>query len=212
VPELPYVGDPEEAAFQALYGPWSAWTPSAAAHVLSGWDRPWWLVGGWAIDAFTGTERQHEDIDVGILRAHVPDLQAYLGKDWHCWAAGSGGLRPLSDDDDELPEWADQCWVRRHAWAPWVADFVTAPDLDGAWVFRRDRSVVLPLEQVTWERDGMVYQNPELVLAFKAMVGRSKDDADLERTWPLLNEDQRAWLRSTVERLYPGHHWLESMR
>ena len=58
----------------------------------------------------------------------------------------------------------------------------------------------------------MAYQNPELVLAFKAMAGRGKDDADLERTWPLLDADQRAWLRSTVERLYPGHHWLESMR
>jgi hypothetical protein len=212
VPELPYVGDPEEAAFQAVYGPWSPWTPQETARVLSGWDRPWWIVGGWAIDAFTGTDRRHEDIDVGILRAHVPDLLAHLGTTWHCWAAGSGALRPLTGDDSELPEWADQCWVRRHAWSPWVADFITAPDVDGAWVFRRDTSIVLPLEQVTWKRDEMAYQKPELVLAFKAKLARDKDDADLERTWPLLDEETRTWLRSTVERLHPGHHWLETMR
>lgn len=212
MPELPYVGDPEEAAFQRLYGPWQAWTPQQAAEVLAGWDRPWWIAGGYAIDPFAGTQRSHDDIDVAVFRAHVPDLRAHLGQTWHCWAAGDRGLRPLTAEAPELPDWSDQCWVRRHAWSPWVADVVASPDVNGDWVFRRDPDVVLPLAQVTWEHEGIRYLNPEVVLAYKAKLVRAKDDVDLERTWPLLDGDRRAWLRSTVERLHPGHRWLADMR
>jgi hypothetical protein len=208
VPELPYVGDPEEAAFQRRYGPWLSWTPAQAAELLAGWDRPWWVVGGRAIDAFTGTQREHEDLDIGIMRAHVPHLQAYLGEEWHCWAVGSKNLRALVPEDAELPEWADQCWLRRHAWSPWVMDVITNPDVDGSWVFRRDPQVVLPLEAVVWELDGTFYQQPQIVLAFKALAHRDKDTGDLERAWPLMDETQRTWLRSTVARLHPGHSWL----
>ena len=35
-------------------------------------DAPWWIVGGWAIDAFTGRPREHHDIDVGFFRADLP--------------------------------------------------------------------------------------------------------------------------------------------
>ena len=208
MPDLPYVGDPEEAAFQRLYGPWLSWTPAQAVELLAGWDHPWWVVGGQAIDAFTGTRREHEDLDLGIMRAHVPLLQAHLGEEWHCWAVGSGTFRPLRPGDAELPEWSDQCRLRRHAWSPWVLDVITNPDVDGDWVFRRDREVVLPLDEVLWERDGIRYQQPQIVLAFKALAHRDKDTGDLERAWPLMDEAQRVWLRSTVARLYPGHSWL----
>lgn len=208
MPELPYVRDSEEAAFQRRYGPWLAWTPEQAVELLAGWDRPWWVVGGHAIDAFTGTQRKHEDLDLGIMRAHVPDLRTYLGDEWHCWAAGSGSLRPLTAEDPELPEWSDQCWLRRHAWSPWVMDVITNPDVDGGWVFRHDPQVVLGLEDVVWNLDGIRYQQPQIVLAFKARTHRPKDTRDLERAWPLMDGAQRAWLRSTVARLYPGHPWL----
>jgi hypothetical protein len=211
VPELPYVSDPEEAAFQRLYGPWRAWTPQQAAAVLRGWDRPWWVAGGWAVDAFTGTERRHEDIDVAIFRRDVPELRAYLEGEWHLWAVGSRRLGPL-ETRDELPAWADQCWIRRHAWSPWVADVVATPDSAGDWVFRRDPAVVLPLGDVTWECDGVRYLRPEIVLAYKAKLARPKDDADLQRTWPLLDARQRAWLCSTVERLHPDHPWVQRLR
>jgi hypothetical protein len=41
----------EEDRFQALYGAWSPLTPTEIARELAGFSRPWWVVGGWAIEA-----------------------------------------------------------------------------------------------------------------------------------------------------------------
>jgi Aminoglycoside-2''-adenylyltransferase len=209
MPELPRVDDPEEAAFQRRYGPWQAWTPRQAADVLGDWTEPWWIAGGWAVEAFTGRSRRHEDIDISIFRRDVPSLWAYLDPTYHCWAVGSGQLGPIDEKRTELPEWADQVWVREHAWQPWLADVVTSRDDDGRWVFKRDPSVTAPLDEVTWTAaDGIRYLNPEIALAYKAKHDRPKDDADLDATWPKLDDRQRVWLRDTIARLHPDHRWL----
>ena len=211
MPELPRVDDPEEAAFQRRYGPWQPWTPQQAAAVLADWTEPWWVAGGWALEAFAQRERprEHEDIDVAIFRRDVPSLQAYLDPDYHCWAIGHRQLRPIDETSSDLPDWADQVWLREHAWQPWVADVVTTPDEDGRWVFRRDPTFTAPLDEVTWVgTDGIRYMNPEIVLAYKARLGRPKDDDDLAAALPRLDVRQRRWLRDTVARLHPDHRWL----
>jgi len=49
--------------------PWSPLDPAALPDLLAGVGAPWWLAGGWAIDAFVGrVTRVHEDIDVLVLR------------------------------------------------------------------------------------------------------------------------------------------------
>ena len=211
MPELPRVDDPEEAAFQRRYGPWQPWTPQQAAGVLADWTEPWWVAGGWALEAFAQRERprEHEDIDVAIFRRDVPSLQAYLDPGYHCWAIGHRQLRPIDETSSDMPDWADQVWLREHAWQPWVADVVTTLDEDGRWVFRRDPAVTAPLDEVTWvDTDGIRYMNPEIVLAYKAKLGRPKDDGDLAAALPRLDDDQRRWLRETVARLHPDHRWL----
>jgi hypothetical protein len=199
----------DDAELVRWYGPWEPWTVGEVSELLRDWPRPWWIAGGWALDAFTGDTREHSDIDVAVFRRDVPALRAHLGGH-HCWAVGSGALRPLTADEPELPEWAGQCWVRDHAAAPWRADFVASPDRDGAWVFRRDPTVVRPLGEVVWhDRSGIAYERPEITLAWKAKHRRPKDEADLARTWPRLDADAREWLRGTLSRLHPGHPWLE---
>lgn len=211
MPELPEVEDPEERAFQRLYGPWRPWTPRRAAVALAGWGRPWWVAGGWAIEAFTSISRRHEDIDVAIFRRDVPSLRAHADPAYHCWAVGHWMWKALSADEPELPEWADQVWLREHAWAPWLADVVTTADADGDWVFRRDAGITAPLDEVTWEADGVRYLRPEIVLAFKAKLARLKDDQDLDAALPLLDEPAARWLRETVARLHPGHRWQPAL-
>jgi hypothetical protein len=209
MPELPPIDDPEEAAFQRRYGPWHAWTPRQAAEELGDWTEPWWIAGGWAIEAFTGRSRPHEDIDIAIFRRDVLSLWAYLDPTYHCWAAGSGQLRPIDEKRTAMPEWADQVWVREHAWQPWLADVVTTRDDGGLWVFKRDPSVTAPLDEVTWTAaDGIRYLNPEIALAYKAQLDRPKDDDDLAAAWPRFDDRQRGWLRDTIARLYPDHRWL----
>ena len=51
------------------YGRWQPWHPREVAAFFAELDAPWWIAGGWAIDLFLGRQtREHEDIDVQILR------------------------------------------------------------------------------------------------------------------------------------------------
>ena len=199
----------DEAELVRWYGRWQPWTVKQLVGLLEDWPHPWWIAGGHALDAFTGLTRSHSDIDVAVFRRDIPALRAHLGTSYHCWAAGSGALRPLTADEPQLPGWADQCWVREHAGTPWRADILANPDRDGAWAFRRDPTIVLPLDAVVWrDADGTAFQRTEITLAWKAKHHRPKDNADLARTWPLLNPTERAWLRATLAQLHPGHPWL----
>lgn len=200
-----------QRAFQRVYGPWEAFDPEQARDLFEPVGVPWWVAGGWAIEAFTGVERQHEDIDVSMFRKDLDVLRAAVVDRFHVWAVGDGQLFPLVDADASIPISADQVWLREHALAPWRVDVVLNPDDHGRWVSRRDASYVVDLVDVTWERDGIRYLLPEVVLAFKAKSTRPKDEADLTATLPLLDAAARDWLQSFLERIHPGHAWLERL-
>ena len=194
--------------FERTYGPQQPWTPEEARDLLAGLPAPWWVAGGWAIEAFTGVARAHEDIDLSLFRKDLPAARRHLERDWHLWAASDQGLTHLAPDR-AMPEHAEQVWVRRHALAPWRGEFLLNPDRDGRWQFKRDPSVVLTLDEATWERDGIRYLRPELVLAHKVRSGRPKDDADLAAALPVLGNTERAWLAGFVHRHAPEHPWCE---
>ena len=207
-----------ERVFQELYGPWKPASIEDIRDWFGSWDRPWWLVGGFAIDAFTGTPRTHGDIDIGIFRRDVPALHDHLGGQFHLWSAGSGSLRPLlypeaGIDSPELPAWAGQLWVRRRSTEPWLVDVLTAKDRDGRWTSRLDPGVALPIEDVVWIPEtgrfaGLRVLRPEFVLAYKARHDTEKDRVDLERTLPLLDTRSRESLHDLVATAHPGHVWL----
>ena len=199
----------DDAEFFRRNGPWAPLDPAGLAAFMAGFDRPWWIVGGWAIEAFTGAAREHEDVDLSILACDIPALRAHVGDRWHLWSNDGGTLRPLSDRFPEVLDVESQIWIREHALAPWIIDLPITPDRDGLWTDKRLPDHVAPLEDVTWVAEsGIRYLNPEIVLHFKAKLGRPKDDRDLERALPLLSADQRARLRDDVRRTQPGHPWL----
>ncbi|RYB95262.1 hypothetical protein EUA93_13505 [Nocardioides oleivorans] len=202
----------EEVAFRRLYGEWRALDPAGLAAFMAAYEREWWVVGGWAIDAFTGLQRGHDDIDLVIWRRDLAAFQEMVGDRHHVWSVGSGMLRPLDADWPELHPEAGQVWLRDHALAPWFLDCILAEDRDGLWVSRRDDDHVVPLADVTWVADdGIRYMRPEVVLHHKARLDRSKDLADLTVAWPLLGAAEQDWLRDAVRRLYPDHRWLALM-
>src|SRR5262245_38027537 len=112
--------DPE--GFAALYGPWASRTPADAASVFSGYPGTWWIAGGWALEAFTGSARRHDDIDPCVLHCELPLVRAHLADRFHLWTATRGALAPLLPDDNPngsaehvLPEGCGQFWARRSA-------------------------------------------------------------------------------------------------
>jgi aminoglycoside-2''-adenylyltransferase len=202
----------EDAEFFRRYGPWEPLTVAEARELFDPIGIPWWVAGGHAAEAFHRVPRVHEDIDISMFRKHVPELRRALEGIYHIWSAGSGALRPVDDRFPEPADDADQVWLRAHALAPWRADVVLNPDADGDWVSRRDRFFRAPLEEVTWERDGVRYLNPEIVLSFKARQRRPKDEHDFAAILPLLDDDARGRLADYIERCEPaGHPWLDRL-
>jgi len=187
--------------FAHIYGPFEPLTPVQLRELLVGFDRPWWIVGGYAIDAFTGTTRPHEDIDMSIFIDDVPAFRAHLEPRFHLWSNDGGTFRFFDDQHPEPLAPLSQIWVREHSRAPWIVDCILNPAVDGLWQSKRDREHVAPLDAVTFVADdGIRYLNPEIVLFFKAARERPKDNLDYERTLPLLAEPQREWLEDALER------------
>ena len=205
--------DPEELEFQRLYGPVLPATRDEAKEFFDGFGLPWWIAGGWSIEAFTGIPRPHDDLDVSFWRKNVPALVEYAQGRYHVWSAGGAAIFPLSLENPVVPDTADQVWLREHALAPWRYDVVLNPDRDGRWVFRRDPSLDYELDEVTWVAgDGIRYLNPEMALAYKARLDRPKDRQDLTVTLPLLPQAKRTWLAEMIDHLHPGHAWLDQIR
>ncbi|MGH3362209.1 MAG: nucleotidyltransferase domain-containing protein [Nocardioides sp.] len=199
----------EDQAFFDRYGDWAPLDPPALAEFMAGFDRPWWIVGGWAIEVFTGAPREHEDVDLSILACDIPALREHVGDRWHLWSNHGGTLRPLDDRFPEVLDVESQIWIRRSSRDPWIIDLPITPDRDGRWTNKRLPDHVVPLEEATWVAgDGIRYLDPAIVLLYKAVLHRPKDDRDLDHTWPLLASERRAWLRDAVRRLYPEHPWL----
>jgi hypothetical protein len=204
-PMTPPIDDDEE--FYRWYGRWQPFTPKGVARLLRGANIRWWIIGGWAIDAFTGRRRDHEDIDVSFFKADLPTLLDHLSPRYCIWSNYGGILKPLRKADDLL-EGSRQLWVRRDAGHPWVMDLAMNPHDGDTWISVRDESIRMPIDDATFDHAGASYLRPEIVLAMKARWSRPKDDGDLDATLPLLDDTRRHWLRDTIKLLHPGHRWL----
>ncbi|RNI24665.1 hypothetical protein [Flexivirga caeni] len=204
---------PTEEQFTAVYGPWRSRTPGDARALVDGYPGTWFVAGGWAIEAFTGVPRSHEDCDISILRAEVETFRDFVRGRYDVWAAGSGALKPVFADDPALfderaHDGAEQIWLRPGWDQPWEYDVLLAPGNAKTWVYKRDSSITRPMDEALWHRDGLPYLRPEIQLLYKARGLRPKDQVDFDATWPLLDAAQRHWLQEMLDRTLPGHPWL----
>jgi hypothetical protein len=200
---------PEE--FAHWYGPWAPLDPGTIAEFMDGFDRPWWIIGGWAVEAFTGVPREHEDMDVSILSSDAEAFRLFLGDRYTPWNMDDSWLRPFDDRFRDLrPD--SQLWIREHAQAPWILDVPLTPTTDGRWTNKRLPAQTATVEDVTWvAADGLRYLRPEAALLMKSRLAREKDRHDAAVTIPLLDDAQRGWLRDAVVQLDDRHAWLDQL-
>ena len=199
----------EDSEFFATYGDWAPLTVAEVVELLRGFDEPWWVVGGQAIEAFTGVARLHDDIDISFFPDAIPSFREQLEDRYHLWSNHGGTFRLLSAEHPQPLHPLAQIWVRKDARSPWVLDVTPSPSVDGKWQSKRDASHVANLEDVTWIDDrGVRFLNPEVALLFKAKQNREKDRFDLDNVWPLLAREKRQWLLAAVRTFNPEHPWI----
>lgn len=189
--------------------PWSPIDPDALPGLLAAVDAPWWLAGGWAVDAFLGrVTRVHEDTDVLVLRRDQAAFRAALDP-WDVHAADPpGALRPWPVGETLPPEVHD-VWCRPTRSSPWALQLMI-DDTDGEdWVYRRDPRLRRPVSSLAGpasDSAGLVLA-PEVQLLQKSKGRRPKDEADFAAAAPVLTPSARVWLRQTLDLVSPGHEW-----
>jgi hypothetical protein len=184
---------------------WDPWTPREAADRLRGLDVPWCVTAGWAIDLFLGRQtREHEDLEIAIPDTAWPLIRERLS-DLEFVVAGAG----LWVATDAALAAHFQTWGRDGTGAFRVDFFRDVHDGD-TWICKRETSIRRPYaELIRRTDDGIPYMSPDVVLLFKAKHTGAKDVADLEHCLPLLTGAERAWLVDGLERIHPGHAWIE---
>lgn len=201
--------DPED--FHRWYGGWDPLTPTTIKAFMNGFDRPWWIIGGWSLEAFTGVARDHEDLDISILSSDAEAFRHFLGDNWTPWNVDNSWFRPFDHRFTDVRP-ASQVWVRRNAQSPWILDVPFTPDTDGRWTNKRNPEHSEDLDNVTWVApDGLLYAKPEVTLMFKATQAREKDRRDAEVALPLLEPPARRWLRDAVAQMDPDHEWVKTL-
>ena len=193
-----------------LYGPWQARRPEDVAELFDGYSGRWWIAGGWAIEAFSGVPRPHDDVDPSIPRSDVSLLRQHLAGRLDTWAADSGTFHPILTEADVegLPATCENLWLRASGADPWEYDVILMDVNPTTWTFKRDARISLPIDDIVWNRNGIDYLRPDVQLLHKANTPRPKDQEDFEACLPRLDEPARLWLAHALRLAHPGHLWL----
>ena len=192
------------------FGPWELLSLSEAVELFDGAAMRWWFTGGYALELHLGRSwREHDDLDLGIVRSEAAGLRDVLSG-WDIYIGADGVLTPWGDEPLDASRSQDNLWCRRAPDQPWCLDITVGDGDDDTWIFRRDHSVRRPwADTVLTTSDGTPYLSPEIQLLFKSRALRPKDQVDAEVIIPELTASQSDWL---AEHLPTDHPWQELAR
>lgn len=200
-------------AFEPDVSKWDAWRPDEIARLLADVRVPWYVAAGWAIELFLGGERrEHEDLEIAVPNTRFDEVAEALEGFEIFVITGRAEATPLGDARDRLMD-THQTWIREPATGSWRFDVFREPSDGDTWICRREPAIRMPYERlIEWTDDGIPHGRPEVVLLFKAKHAHmAKNERDFAVTLPRLDAERREWLRDALERVHPGHRWLEEL-
>ena len=181
--------------------------PRAAATVMVGFERPWCIAGGWAIDLLVGrATREHADVEIAVFREDQHRLREYL-HDWD-WRVLINGKRQRWLDERTLHLPIHEL----HAADPQglSVEFLLNECDSIDWIYRRDPSIRRSLDKaIRRGRDGVPTLAPEIVLLYKSKNPRPADELDFRIAETLLDNESRGWLIESIGTTSPVHPWLK---
>lgn len=190
---------------------WKPWFPSELAERLGQAPGAWYVVGGWALDLWHGSQtRDHEDLEFAVLSENVEQFRKALhGLDF--FTAHEGVLDYLPATTSPPPH-VSQLWGLDSGSACWRVDMMIEQGSPSIWIYKRDPSICIPRADIIRRSEtGIPYLAPPAVLLFKAKHCRAKDEADFERALPKLDAADKAMLRGWLDLVHPGHAWHQAL-
>ncbi|WP_026690490.1 nucleotidyltransferase domain-containing protein [Alteribacter aurantiacus] len=177
---------------------------------------PWWIAGGWALDLYVGAKtRDHDDIDVVIVRDDVHKLNAALTERWELYKAVKGELT-LWERNEVLPSYFDNLWVKRIGSDTWNFQVMIVDTHGGDWLYKRKKTITRPIEEIGLQTaEGVPYLRPEIQLLYKGGSShiREKDVFDLETLLPIMSKREINWLKDSLNDQFPeGHDWIDRLK
>ncbi len=193
--------------------PWAV--PRKVKALMAGFDRPWFLAGGWAIDVFLRrVTRAHEDVEIAMFREDQAAIRRYLaGWDFQkvSKTPDGGRLEPWREDERIDPP-VHEVHARRERGDPPELEVLLNEADKGRWRFRRDPRVTRPLAEIGFPGIiGIPILAPEIVLLYKAKASSPRDDQDFRNALPLLGPERLTWLRKALKTAHPGHPWIAEL-
>ncbi|MBT2642460.1 hypothetical protein J7I80_09495 [Bacillus sp. ISL-41] len=178
--------------------------------LMSDFNRPWYIAGGWAVDLYLGyVSREHGDIEILVYREDQTFLKEYFKK-WHMDKVVDRELKPWGGEFLDLPV------HELHASNKQSGDKfeILLNETEGLdWVYRRDLRVKMPLmEAGSLTARGLPYLNPLIVLLYKSKYIRPKDQQDFLIIYNKLSRKQKDWLSNALVLQDPEHMWLEKLK
>lgn len=186
--------------------------PLKVLRLLAGFDKAWFVAGGWAIDLFLErVTRTHEDIEIAILRQDQLALQSYLnGWEFEKVIPGQKMRREKWDEGEWLDLPVHEIHAQNAASDPSKLEILLNESSVDEWKFRRNLKITRLLSMIGLRsKDGIPYLNPEIVLLYKAKKPTTNDEADLNNIREVLQGERRNWLKQAIHACYPGHPWID---
>ena len=190
---------------------WDAWHPAALATRLAKVNRPWCVVGGWALDLWHGRlTRDHHDLEFTVLREDFDHFRrALVGMEFYTVHAGIFRFLPEGAGLDPA---IFQIWCWDIGAKCWRVDMMIEPGTPETWACKRDLTITRPrTEMIMRSAEGVPCLGPAAILLLKAKHLRPKDKADFDTALPELEASERLWLKTSLAKLHPGHIWIERL-
>lgn len=186
-------------------------TPAKIAALMRGFQPPWFVAGGWAIDLFLGKQtRPHADIEIAVFRKDQLELQNYF-KNQNLKKVVNGGLQAWKSEEIlELPVHEIHCFDGKSD-SPFLEVLLNETSGDD-WIFRRDERITKSVSEIFSVANSEIkFLRPEIVLLYKSKNPRAKDERDFQAVVSHLEIESKKWLADALKICFKEHRWLESL-
>lgn len=191
---------------------WDAWSPTQLASKLKDLETDWYVVGGWALDLWHGSQqREHDDLEFAVSPQNAATTAAHLSE-LTFFEANAGELLS-SDLGPDVSESSWQFWGADLTAGQWRVDMMLERGTTRHWQYKRAPDLTQRRDHaVRISTDGIRYLAPANVLLFKAKYCREKDELDFEAALPRLSAQDRHTLHEWLTRYHPGHKWVHRLK